>query len=239
MAISHLPDWCQTEDAAGDVAVTCLPGFDAAGLHEITITAFDGDHSVTTNHTIEVVDVNRPPQLGPVRFSGVGADGSFSFTINATDEDGDALSFTADGLPSWATLTVDGERAVVSSRGLPDDTTDSLAVALHVTDGVDTVTVNVARPVSDLRRALPVEKTHLAFQLDEEVPLVATALTPNVASPDPPRTHLTPREGLTVAFGSAVETLRSQVLPAVILGMVMAWMLTIGVGRVKDEEEAA
>ena len=28
-----------------------------------------------------------------------------------------------------------------------------------------------------------------------------------------------------VAFGSAVETLRSQILPAVILGIVMAWML--------------
>ena len=30
--------------------------------------------------------------------------------------------------------------------------------------------------------------------------------------------------------------MKNQVIPAVILGVVMAWMLMIGVGRVKDEK---
>jgi hypothetical protein len=237
--LSDLPAWCRTEEVDLGLAITCEPGFDTAGSYEITITASDGDSSVTSRRTIEVVDVNRPPQVGPVRFSGVGADGSFSFTVNATDEDGDILAFTADGMPAWATLTAGEGEAVVGSAGVPLDATGSLFVALHVSDGVHTVTVEIARTLADLRVALPVEKTHLAFQLDEEVPLVATALKPRVASPDPPRTNLTPREGLMVAFGSAVETLGNQILPAVILGVVMAWMLMIGVGRVKDEEESA
>ena len=40
-----------------------------------------------------------------------------------------------------------------------------------------------------------------------------------------------------VAFGSAVETMKNQILPALVLGVVMAWMLMIGVGRTKEEEE--
>jgi hypothetical protein len=42
-----------------------------------------------------------------------------------------------------------------------------------------------------------------------------------------------------VAFGSAVETLKSQIVPALILGVIMAWMLMIGVGRTKEEEDPA
>lgn len=43
------------------------------------------------------------------------------------------------------------------------------------------------------------------------------------------RAHISPREGLTVAFRSAVETIQSQLLQAIVLGVVIAIFTMVGV----------
>jgi hypothetical protein len=236
-----LPGWAEVVDGeGGGVTILGTPGYEADPSNEITITASDGTVTAEVTVTIEVTDVNRSPLISPVTFSGLDADGSFSFGISASDPDGDPLSITAGGLPSWADLVDSGDgTARINSGGVPEDSVGSFSVVISVTDGENTVTLNLTRPITDLRLGRPPEQTHQAFGLDSGDSLVATALKPRVASPDSPGAHLTPREGMMVAFGSAVETLGSQVVPAIILGVVMAWMLMIGVGRTKDEEDPA
>ena len=234
-----LPDWASIVDHGdGRATISGIPGFDADPSSEITISASDGTVTARINVTIDVLDVNRPPLIGPVAFSGVNDDGSFSFAIAASDPDGDPLSISASGLPSWASLTDHGDgTATISSRGVPDDALGSFSVIVSVRDGQATVTSSLSRSIADLRPGLPPELTHQAFGTDGTDTLVATALRPRVGTPDPLGAHLTPREGLMVAFGSAVETMQNQILPALALGIVMAWMLMIGVGRTKEEEE--
>ncbi len=239
ISANGLPDWAVMVDHGdGRATISGTPGFDADPSSEITISASDGTVTARITTTIDIIDVDRAPLIRPITFSGVNDDGSFSFAIAASDPDGDPLSISASGLPAWATLTDHGDgTATISSGGVPDDAVGSFSVIVSVTDGEATVTSSLSRSIADLRLGLPPELTHQAFEIAGSETLVATALKPRVGTPDPLGVHLTPREGLLVAFGSAVETMKNQVIPAVILGVVMAWMLMIGVGRVKEEEE--
>jgi hypothetical protein len=241
ISATDLPEWVIfVDDGDGHARLTGTPGFDGAGSTVITITASDGTVTVTELVTIDVVDVNQPPVIEPIIFSGLNGNGSFTFTIAASDPDGDPVSISTEGLPPWATLTNDGSgSATITSDGVPDDAIGSLTVAVIVTDGVVTVTSNLVRPIADLRNIRPPELTHQIFEIEGADALLATELTARVATPSPPNVHLTPREGLMVAFGSAVETLKNQIVPALILGIIMAWMLMVGVGRTKEEEETA
>ncbi len=238
ISVGDLPEWANfVDDGNGEATITGTPGFEADPWSEILISASDGTVTETVTVTVEVSDVNRPPRIGTITFSGVQDDGSFSFTIAASDPDGDSLSIATDGLPAWASLTDNGGgRATINSRGVPDDEIGLFSVVVLVTDGERTVTSDLVQPISSLRVGRSSELTHQAFEIQGAGGLVATSLKPRVASPDPPAAHLAPREGLMVAFGSAVETLRSQVVPAIVLGVVMAWMLIIGVGHTKEEE---
>ncbi len=239
ISANGLPDWAGLVDHGdGRATISGTPGFDADPSSEITISASDGTVTARFTVTIEVIDVNRAPLIRPITFSGVDDDGSFSFAVAASDPDGDPLSISASGLPAWATLTDHGDgTATISSGGVPDDALGSFSMIVSVTDGLTTVTSGLSRPIVDLRLGRPPELTHQAFGIGGTDTLVATALKPRVGTPDPLGAHLTPREGLLVAFGSAVETMKNQVIPAVVLGVVMAWMLMIGVGRTKEEEE--
>jgi hypothetical protein len=239
ISANGLPDWASMVDHGdGRATISGTPGFDADPSSEITISASDGTVTARFTITIDVVDVNRAPLIHPITFSGVNDDGSFSFAIAASDPDGDPLAISVNGLSLWATLTDHGDgTATISSGGVPDDVLGSFSAIVSVNDGQSTVTSSLSRPISDLRLGLPPEFTHQAFGTDGTDTLVATALKPRVGTPDPLGAHLTPREGLLVAFGSAVETMKNQVIPAVVLGVFMAWMLMIGVGRTKEEEE--
>jgi hypothetical protein len=218
-------------------SVTYSPDPGWTGTDFFTYTVTDG-HGGSDSATVAVAVgiANRPPLIGPITFSGVHEDGSFSFTISSSDPDGDLLAISTNGLPSWATLTDNGDgRATISSPGVPHDALGSFSTVVSVTDGQTTVTSSVERLISDLRNGLPPELTHQAFDIEGVDTLVSTSLRPRVATPNSLNHHLTPREGLMVAFGSAVETLKNQILPALALGLVMAWMLMIGVGRPKED----
>ena len=239
ISATGLPGWLSLVDyGGGRASLSGVPWSGADPSTEITISASDGTVTARVVVTIEVVDGNRPPRVRPISFTGVNDDGSFSFAISASDPDGDPLAISASGLPPWANLTDHGDgTATISSNGVPDDAIGSFSAVVSVTDGLATVTSTVSRSIADLRNGLPPELTHQAFGTDATNTLVATALKPRVGTPDPLGAHLTPREGLMVAFGSAVETMKNQILPALVLGVVMAWMLMIGVGRTKEEEE--
>lgn len=60
----------------------------------------------------------------------------------------------------------------------------------------------------------------LASELPKQQEMKRVSAFTNHASD--PNVRLTSREGLMVAFGSAVETLKNQIVPVLILGVVMA-----------------
>jgi hypothetical protein len=87
----------------------------------------------------ELAPANAAPAFSTTAPATAYFDTTYSYTIETTDTDGDALAITATGLPSWLTLTDHGDGTATLS-GMPvDSLASSHAITLHVSDG-DVVT---------------------------------------------------------------------------------------------------
>jgi len=89
------------------------PGFQQAGTYAITFTATDDGDGTGTATTaamttqIEVRDVNAPPAVTPIANQAVDAGQTLDLLVTAADTDdpsGQTLSWSASGLPAYATL---------------------------------------------------------------------------------------------------------------------------------------
>lgn len=83
---------------------TWTPAHDQAGSHTVTFTASDGTLEAKRRVTIRVLDVNRPPVLEAVSTLVGNESQAIALQVPASDPDGDALSYEADGLPKGARL---------------------------------------------------------------------------------------------------------------------------------------
>ena len=121
--------------------------------YSVTITVTDNGSPAASDFetfTITVGNVNRPPVLAPIGAK-TGTEGQpLTFTATATDPDGNALTFSAGGLPTGATLTPAGAFSWTPATGQAGN----YNVTITVTDTgglidseIVTITVgNVNRP---------------------------------------------------------------------------------------------
>ena len=142
-----LPSYATFTDNGNNTATLALaPQMGDAGTSSITINVTDNTNaSVTETINIEVTTepVNQPPVLNSIGNQSVQEGSSQSITITATDVDGDSLDFGNPALPSYATLTDNGNN------------TATLTLSPQVGDqGTDTITINVSDgnnvPVSEI-----------------------------------------------------------------------------------------
>ncbi len=126
------------------------PTYSQAGSYNVTFTVSDGQAQDSETVTIMVANVDRPPVLADVDSQTVNAGNALSFTLSATDPDGDSLTYSGSPLPSGATLT--GQ----TFAWTPTDTqAGSYAITFTASDGTlassktvsMTVTVPNAAPV--------------------------------------------------------------------------------------------
>jgi len=79
------------------------PGYDQAGTYQVTFTASDTSGAQDSETiTITVNNVNRSPELQSIGNKSVNENDTLSFTISASDPDGDAITYSVDPLPSGA-----------------------------------------------------------------------------------------------------------------------------------------
>src|SRR5439155_1121819 len=81
------------------------PSFDQAGPHPgVIFTVSDGTASATETIALTIANTNRAPVLAPIGNKS-GSEGSLlTFAVAATDADGDALTYSASGLPAGASF---------------------------------------------------------------------------------------------------------------------------------------
>src|SRR2546428_53866 len=81
------------------------PGFDQAGTYAgVTFTVSDGTAPASETIAIAIANTNRAPVLAAIGNKN-GSEGSLlTFTVAATDADGDALTYSASGLPAGASF---------------------------------------------------------------------------------------------------------------------------------------
>jgi len=83
---------------------TWTPSYDQAGNYELTFIVDDGQDQDSQLVTITVNNVNRAPVFTAIGNKSVWSDDPLTFTIDATDPDGDAVTYSADTVPGGATF---------------------------------------------------------------------------------------------------------------------------------------
>ena len=129
---------------------TWTPGNTQAGNYNVSFSVSDGSLIVTEPVAIIVGSVNRPPVLTAIGSKTINVGTNLSFTLSATDPDGDDLTYSATDLPSGATFNA----ATRMFTWTPGNTqAGSYNVNFSVSDGslndAETVAISVDASVPD------------------------------------------------------------------------------------------
>ena len=137
-SITGLPVWASFDVSSGRLSGTPADS-DAGNYSNIVITVTDGKDSASlpafnVSVTMPVI-VNSPPVIGGVPALSVTANSGYLFQPNASDADGDSLSFGVTNLPVWASFDASSGRL----SGMPGDgdVGSFNNIVISVTDGVD------------------------------------------------------------------------------------------------------
>ncbi len=84
---------------------TWTPGATQAGSYTVTFTVSDGAAQDSQSITITVTKPNSAPVLALIGDKSTSENQTLTFTVSATDADGDPLTYSATGLPTGAALT--------------------------------------------------------------------------------------------------------------------------------------
>ena len=83
------------------------PTYEQAGTYQVTLTASDGLSTDSEIVTITVNNANATPVLAPIGDKSVYENKELTFTISATDIDGDTIIYSVENLPSGAVFEND------------------------------------------------------------------------------------------------------------------------------------
>lgn len=115
-----------------DSAISTIANADAAMLETVNAIARNRDDSID-------IGVNRAPVISGTPLTSVVAGQSYSFTPQASDPDGDPLTYSISNLPSWASFNVSTGR--LSGTPVDSDIGTYSSIVIRVTDGVETASL--------------------------------------------------------------------------------------------------
>lgn len=167
-SVTGVVDWLP--DVAGDVAVT-IRATDARGAFAVQSFAV----SVTAA-------LNQPPQLDAIGAKAVDLGGVLNINLNASDPNGDPLSFTITPLPLPTGAQLDGSSGLFTYRPAADQS-GSVTLTFIVSDGIlsdqETVTITVNGPVAGEPTSLVGRVLDTNAFVDEaaEIPIVGATVT--------------------------------------------------------------
>jgi hypothetical protein len=137
-SVTNRPAWASFNTTTGQLSGTPTS---AGTFSNIVITASDGTASASL--TAFSIVVTAAPNRAPIISGSPGASATvgvaYSFTPNASDADGDALSFTITNKPSWATFSV-SSGALSGTPGTQHIGTTS-NISISVSDGKTSATL--------------------------------------------------------------------------------------------------
>ncbi len=151
------------------------PDYDQVDIYYVLFVARDGLATDLASVLIQVNNTNRPPVLAPIGAREVSENAELSFTINATDPDGDDIEYNAYGLPHGAEF----QNGTFSWR--PDyEQADTYYVLFAARDGLATDMASVLIHVNNTNRP-PVLAPIGAREVSENAEL---SFTINATDPD-------------------------------------------------------
>jgi len=145
----NLPQGSTLDAASGTFSWT--PGFTQAGSYQVKVKVTDsGGLSAELTVSVEVLDVNRPPQLQSVPAQTIDEGAALSFTLSATDEDTDnQLTYSISNLPDGASFD---ENSGQFSWTPGFDQAGNYNLQAKVSDGTAESTTTISVTVNDVNR---------------------------------------------------------------------------------------
>ena len=133
---TNLPGWITfTENADGTVTLSGTPRNSDLGTTSITISATDANGAQSDLLVdLEVIASNNPPTFTSTPVSEVAQDALYEYYVTAEDIDGHAMTFNAEGIPSWLMLSDNGDGTATLSGTAGSSEVGTINVALDVTD---------------------------------------------------------------------------------------------------------
>ncbi|GAB4167896.1 MAG: hypothetical protein Fur0032_06040 [Terrimicrobiaceae bacterium] len=173
------PAWLTfTDHGNGTATLSGSPS--ASGTHTVTLRATAGSFSTDQTYTLIVAPVgqNTAPAFisSPVTQANQGQ--VYTYSISATDADGQSLSLTSATLPGWLTLTDHGNGTATLSGTGPSADLATYNVVLLASDGSTatpqsfTITVNKAPSVT---LSMPMHGSAVLTDRENTLALAATA----------------------------------------------------------------
>jgi CSLREA domain-containing protein len=174
---SGLPGGLSIDPGTGLISGTL--SFASAGVHTVTVTVSDGSLTDTDDFTLTVSNTNRAPVFSTDIVNQSGAEGnSVSLDPDASDPDGDSLTYSATGLP--AGLSIDPGTGLISGT-LAFGSAGGYTVDVTVTDGSLTDSDGFTFTVSDTNRE-PAFNQDLGPRTDAEGAVIS--LSAGASDPD-------------------------------------------------------
>ncbi|MCD9460038.1 choice-of-anchor D domain-containing protein [Marinibactrum halimedae] len=118
--------------------ITGNPSAADAGDHEVCVRITDGTLNDDMCFTVSVVPLNTAPVISGTADTAASVANTYRFTPTASDADtGDTLTFTATGIPAWASF--DAATGAVSGAPAISDVGSTATIEISVSDGTETV----------------------------------------------------------------------------------------------------
>ncbi len=176
IAATTLPSWLTlTDNGDGTATLTGTPTNSEVGNHNVVLTVSDGTTTTTQSFTIAVGNTNDAPTFDSTAITSATEDTAYSYAITTSDVDGDTLAITATTLPSWLTLTDNGDGTATLSGTPTNSEVGDHSVVLTVSDGTTTTTQCFTIAVGNVNDA-PVA-TNDTTEVDEDGVVTGTVVT--------------------------------------------------------------
>ncbi|MCW9707150.1 putative Ig domain-containing protein, partial [Fodinibius salsisoli] len=152
-SVVQIPDWASLQDNGdGTATLSGTPAFDDSQDYTVELEVSDGELSAAQSFTITVGNTNRPPVFDSSPVTGAKEGEAYSYTVEASDPDGDGLSFSVVQIPDWASLQDNGDgTGTLSGTPGPEDMGEA-DVELEVSDGTDTASQSFTITVDNTNR---------------------------------------------------------------------------------------
>lgn len=152
----------------GALIFNSAPDFESDNFYEVTVQVSDGNGGTATQAVdVSILDLNEVPIIDSVAITNATEDALYSYTISASDVDGDSLSFSATSVPSWLTL-IDHTDGTATLSGTPTNSeVGDHAIVIEVSDGTLTDTQSFTITVANTNDAPTVTSIDLG-SIDED-----------------------------------------------------------------------
>ncbi|MCZ6759493.1 MAG: Ig domain-containing protein, partial [Gemmatimonadetes bacterium] len=133
---SGLPGFCSLTDNGNRTgSIACSPGVGDSGTFNVIVTVTDDGVPPLGDSDTFVLTVNAPPSLSTLGNQTVEQESTLNIPLSATDPDsGDSLAYSETGLPTFCSLTDNGDRTASIACNPGGGDSGTFNVTVTVTD---------------------------------------------------------------------------------------------------------